>query len=440
MTAFFLSPVQFSFGNGQCGPDKLRGLVTHGPFTPLTIERPRFAFVFPVECKDSANKLFLALKNGIGLFRGVENTFRFALSKEQVFAIPVSGVQLSSRADHARNARAYANAVLAWSEKQTKDRPDMFFVLHPKTSGSEPETPYYECKAILLKEALLSQNVTLDLINNPSQFEWSAANIALGAFVKLGGMPWVVKGEDLEQDLIIGIGRAYLYDAQSRQTTGYMAFTACFSARGPLKFISLAEVARTRQDYLLALQNVVKTTLERADHMGGKVSSLTIHAPKEMQRAEMDAIRTAVRSHKTNSLLQPLVIKVTEELTFFAVDDRYQDGVPQRGTVVQVSDRDYMLYTEGREEKEAWTARLPVALRVTPQGESLPRPRVLGALRQINDLSQVNWRGLNARSKPISIYYGSLIARILSHLSPEHVANLYQGEAHKTLEERMWFL
>lgn len=440
MTAFILPPVEFSFGNGQSGPDKLRGLVTHGPFQPLTIEKPRIGFVFPQESRDAANKLFLALKNGIGLFRGVENTFRFALSREQVFPIPVNGVQLSSRADHARNARAYADAVLAWSAGQAKLRPDMLFVLHPKTSGNEPVTPYYECKAMLLKEAILSQNVTLDLIDNPSQFQWSAANIALGAFVKLGGTPWVVKGEELDQDLIIGIGRAYLYDPQSRQTVGYIAFTACFSARGPLKFISLAEVARTRNDYLTSLQNIVRTTLAQADRLGNRVTSLTVHAPKEMQRVEMEAIRTAARSHKTNSLLQPLVIKVTEEFSFFAVDERYQDGVPQRGTAVQVSDRDYMLYTEGREEKEAWAVRLPVALRVTPQGEPLARPRMLGTLRQINDLSQVNWRGLNARSKPISIYYGTLIARILSHLSPEHVRTLYGEDARKMLQERMWFL
>lgn len=440
MTAFCLSPVQLEFGNGQFGPDKLRGVVTHGPFRALGVQRPRFGFVFPVECRDSANKLFLALKNGIGLFRGVENTFRFALSKEQVFPIPVSGVELSSRPNHPRNARAYANAVLAWNEKQASGRPDMFFVLHPKTSGYEPETPYYECKTILLKEALLSQNVSLELINNASQFQWSAANIALGAFVKLGGIPWVVKGEELEQDLIIGIGRAYLYDPKTRQTTGYIAFTACFSARGPLKFISFAQVAKTRDAYLEGLQNVVKITLGKADQVGREVASLTLHAPKEMQRAEMDAIRIAARSHKTKSLLQTAVMKVTEELSFFAVDDRYQDGVPRRGTVIQVSDRDFMLYTEGREEREAWTTRLPVALRITPQGELLPRPRMLSALRQINDLSQVNWRGLNARSKPISTYYGTLIARLLSHVSPEHVSELYQQETQKVLEERMWFL
>jgi hypothetical protein len=159
-----------------------------------------------------------------------------------------------------------------------------------------------------------------------------------------------------------------------------------------------------------------------------------------MRRNEMNVIHEAVRSHKKKSVLQVLLAKITDEPNLFAIDDRFPDGVPKRGTVVQVSDRDFMLYTEGRDEREPWSSRLPVALRVTPQGDALPSQNAFGILRQINDLSQVNWRGLNARSKPISVYYGNLIARLLSHVDPTSVADLYEQNALKTLEERMWFL
>jgi hypothetical protein len=440
MMASCLPPVQLAFARGQCSPDKLRGLLAFGPFRGLATNNPQLGFVFPNESRDQANRLFLALKNGIGLFRGVENTFRFALSREQVFSIPVAGVQLSFAADHERNARAYADAILSWHSKQHHNRPDLFFVLHPKTSGSDRATPYYRAKALLLKEGILSQNVTLDLLDNSSQFEWSAANIALGAFVKLGGIPWVVGGEELEQDLIIGLGRAFLFDYRTRKTTGYLAFTACFSARGPLKFISLARPAGSKEQYLESLRNIVISTLDKADDQKNQAASLTVHAPKEMRRDEMNVIHEAVRSHQKKSVLQVQLAKVTDELNFFAIDDRFPDGIPRRGTVIQVSDRDYLLYTEGREEREPWSSRLPVALRVTPQGDTVSPQNAFGILRQINDLSQVNWRGLNARSKPISIYYGNLIARLLSHVDPATVADLFQQNALKTIEDRMWFL
>src|SRR5439155_11202670 len=194
-----------------------------------------------------------------------------------------------------------------------------------------------------------------------------------------------------------GIGRAHLFDPVSRQNKGRMAFTACFSARGPLKFVSFAQVEDTRDRYLEALENIVVISLQKADQLGSQATSLTLHVPKEMGRDEMDKIKRAVASHVKKSILEILVIKVTEESSFFAIDERFQDGVPRRGSVVQVSDRSSMLYTEGRDEKEPWATRLPVALRVTPRGDALPEEKVRGVLRQINDLSQVNWRGINAR-------------------------------------------
>lgn len=159
-----------------------------------------------------------------------------------------------------------------------------------------------------------------------------------------------------------------------------------------------------------------------------------------MGREEMQVIKLAVSEHVKQNILQILVVKVTEESSFFAIDDRFQDGVPRRGTAIQVSDSSYMLYTEGRDEKESWATRLPLALRITPQGENMPPEMARAVLRQINDLSQVNWRGMNARAKPISIYYGHLIAKLLSHLPPDMVDGLYRDQTIRALAERLWFL
>ena len=184
---------------------------------------------------------------------------------------------------------------------------------------------------------------------------------------------------------------------------------------------------------------VVSTSLNKAESLGRTISSLTLHVPKEMSRQEMDVVAEAVDGHVKQNIVQVVVVKVSEEDTFFAVDDRFNDGVPQRGTVLQVSERDYLLYTEGREEKESWSPfRTPVALRVTPQN-GVRYSGIRTILRQVNDLSQVNWRGFNARSKPISIYYGSLIAQLLGHVPSANMKSLSKS-ARKLLEERMWFI
>jgi len=81
-----------------------------------------------------------------------------------------------------------------------------------------------------------------------------------------------------------------------------------------------------------------------------------------MSREEMAVIYAAINEHVKENILQLVVTKVSEEDIFFAVDTQFKDGVPRRGTVVQVTDRDCLLYTEGRDEKETWANyRSPVA-------------------------------------------------------------------------------
>lgn len=434
--AHLLPAVQFAFRDDQSRSDKLRGLLDFGPYRDLT-GKPTFGFVFPNEYRDYANRLYLALKNGIGSFNGVESMFRFPLSKDQVFQ--VSDFSIKNKSPHDA-AKLYESAILNWQAAQMQSRPDMFFILHPHTPASEADTPYYACKARLLSEGVLSQNVTVDLLEDEPKFRWSAANIALGAFVKLGGIPWIVYGKELEQELIVGLGRSYLFDPQTRLTTGYMGFTVCFSARGQFEFLALANVTDKRKEYLNLLGEVVATSLKKAESLGRIISSLTLHVPKEMSREELDVVFSAVRAHVKQNILQVIVIKISEEDNFFAVDSRFKDGIPQRGTVIQATERDYVLYTEGREEKESWAKfRLPVALRVTPQSGARHPGAMRTVFRQINDLSQVNWRGFNARSKPISTYYGTLIAQLLSHV-PAAKLKQVSASARALLEQRIWFI
>lgn len=436
MKAQVLSAVQFAFKDEQSRTDKLRGLVDFGPYQEL-MHPPTLGFVFPDEYRELGNRLYLLLKNGIGSFKGVEATFRFRLSKEQVFRI--SGFSIRDRS-HSDAAKLYEQAILKWTSSDPAQHPDLFFVIHPQTPHSEAQTPYYACKAKLLTEGILSQNVTADLINDESRLRWSTANIALGAFVKLGGIPWIVYGKELSTELIVGIGRSYLYDPETRQTTGFVGFTACFSARGRFEFITLTEVASSREEYIRLLGEVVSSSLQKAETLGRNISSLTLHVPKEMSREELSVVNNAIDAHKRANILQIFVTKVSEEENYFAIDTAYKDGIPRRGTVVRLSDRDFLLYTEGREERDPWLSfRFPVALRVTPLLRPSQSVTVQSVLRQVHDLSQVNWRGFNARAKPISTYYGTLIAEILSHVPASRLRSLSPG-AKALLETRMWFV
>ncbi len=427
-----LPPVAFTFGSGV-SHDKFGGLTRFGPYKSLGPEfTPRFAFVFPTGFNDHANRLYLALKNGLGTFRGVERVFRLRLEKEQVF--PITGFRLPDSRDTAAVARAYTDAIGRWLASTT-DRPHLVFVLHPRTPRWETESPYYHTKALLLSHGLFSQDVTLELIDDSPQFEWSAANIALSSFTKLGGVPWILEGQSLEGSVAIGVGRSGTQDPDTRQGSTTVAFTACFSSAGTFQFFSMSPPAQTKQEYLRGLKTAIHDALQRAASGAGRnMTSVTVHVPWEMSRDETTCIRTAVSEAELGSSAATHVLRVGDEPSLFAVWMQHPDGTPPRGTVVRTSDHGHIVYTEGREETRAWRGRAPTAIRVLRQTRETSDLQMLELIRQVNNLSQVNWRGFNSRARPVTIHYSSDIARILARMPSAKV------EAARRDLSGMWFL
>jgi argonaute-like protein implicated in RNA metabolism and viral defense len=160
---------------------------------------------------------------------------------------------------------------------------------------------------------------------------------------------------------------------------------------------------------------------------------VVLHFPKEFSVDEMKRCRRVVEEEQARF---PRVefVKVTDEERFFALDDESPDEVPPRGTCIRLSGRDYLLYTEGSEERQTWVNRPPSAVRIRHyrDGEEGDRSskEIVG---QVFDLSLSNWRAFNARGYPVSILYSTLISRILRHaeLTPDHT---------ESLRDRMWFL
>jgi hypothetical protein len=437
--ALQLAQKPFLFGSGSAAAthtEKYRGLQRHGPYRPLALTGgPRLGFVFPTEFRDAANRLFLALKNGVGYFRGAESLLHMPITKDNVFAITGFGLS-ADRSEHS-DAETYRDAIRNWQEKDRQDA-DLFVVLHRRSAHWEEDTPYYACKAALLSEGLLSQHVTVDLLENPSQFEWSAAEIALQMFVKMGGIPWVVSGSDETPSIIIGVGRSDNVDPRTGKRDRHIGFTACLQSNGPFLFSAVGTVAKTREEYLAGLTKVVADTVARVRSAQVPAYDLTLHIPKEFSREEASAVRLGI-SQAMASELRVAVCKVSPEESFFAINPMSATGSLPRGTAIQIGDDTYALYTEGEEESRAWEGRDPMAIRVRVYGNE-PRLRQTRLLEQVLDLSQVNYRGFRSSSEPISIKYSRLMTRLLSHFATEDVRRFAQVADARRLDTRTWFL
>lgn len=436
-----LTPAHFRFSQGRHHPtigEKFRGLQRFGPYAPLANRSPSIAFVFPKEFRDDALKIYFALRNGLGYFKGFENTFRVKLEKEQVFDI--SDFSLEGRESPEQQAGRYSDAILKWLSTSTK-RPDIFVIVHPRTFAWEDPSPYRRCKAQLLAAGCISQSVTVDLVRSSTQFDWAVANIALAIFTKLGGIPWVVDRTRRDPELVVGMGRADLRDPHSRRVQRTIAFATCTRGNGAFAFNVYAEPVTTRNDYVRSLADVVSNALRRVEvtstaDLELNTGAFSIHLPKEYGRDEEEAIARALST--IPSAQRPSILKITDEPYFFLVDTSRKDGTPSRGTMVRVGQDDWLLYTEGNEERQTWRSRTPSALRVrvySPGETRYASPREL--VRQVLDLSQVNYRAFNARSRPVSLVYSQLVAKTLAHLSPKQLSSVCRADG---LSERMWFL
>ncbi len=409
--------------------DRLRGIIRFGPFKRIE-NPPRIAFVFPTGYRDAANTLYLALRNGIGLFKGLPSVFKVPLEKEQT--LPITGFKLANPFDHHDCAKRYRDAIQAWMTSH-QEKPDIFLTLHPRSMAWEDDSEYSATKAILLRESLLSQNVTFELIQSSAQFEWAAANIALALFAKLGGIPWAIDRPNADGEIVIGMGRSDSFEVATRERKRFIAFATCLQTNGIYRFSTLGRVCTDRQSYIEELENTLRITLRRAHETIAEVRILTLHFPKEFSFDERERCKRIAEEEQARFPRLEFV-KVTDEDRFFALDDESPDQVPCRGTCIRLSSTDHLLYTEGSEERQSWANRPPSAVRIKHyRGESEIDAGTREVIGQVFDLSMANWRAFNARGYPVSILYSTLISRILRHANLDNVQS-------ESLRNRMWFL
>jgi hypothetical protein len=223
--------------------------------------------------------------------------------------------------------------------------------------GWEDDSAYSATKAVLLKDGLLSQNVTFELIQNSTQFEWSVANIALGVFVKLGGIPWAVNRPDGENEFVIGMGRSESYDPRTRERERSIAFTTCLQSNGIYEFANFGSACADKDAFMRELENTLRNTIGQMRLRKPNAAALTLHFPKDFSFDERELCKKVAADAGT-SIPRIEFVKVTEEDRFFAIDDESPDQVPRRGTCIKLNNTDFLLYTEGSEERQTWVIRL----------------------------------------------------------------------------------
>jgi hypothetical protein len=165
------------------------------------------------------------------------------------------------------------------------------------------------------------------------------------------------------------------------------------------------------------LRSNLKKILEE---QAGKFHRVVIHTSFKLRFAEMDAIQATVKEvaqENANSKCRFAVIKVNHRSRIFGVNRAVNSLVPYEATKVWLGNHEYLVWFEGiYPDKPNVNKAFPGPthlqfLRLSDEGTDPAEEREM--LQDLINLSGANWRGFNAKSAPVSVFYCHLVADLV---------------------------
>jgi Piwi domain len=409
------------------GPDAWKGLNQYGPFdnTRIVLGAKSVLFVFPETLREQARKLARGLEGHKG-FRGVETMFR----------VPFSGTTMDYLAfdadlsSPAAAAASYREAIQDWNSKRMTE-PLVALVLIPRSDRWETERPYYEAKAAFAQLGIPTQMVTAELLDNDSQFDWSIANIALQMFAKLGGIPWLVEVPAGDDDLIIGIGRAEVRRENGRQRV--FGYALSFASNGYYRSAWVFKPVATEEEYEKCLKEAVVGSLEKSmGEVDQPPRRLVLHLGKKTGRREIDAVEAAM---KDGGVAVPTAYLRIDDSSNYDLTSSVDTFAPPKGLAVHLGPRRTLLQADGLSPLGPPEGPLLVELN---ERSTVGLDELDELVAQAFRLGHANWRGFNARSRPMTLVYGEILAGLVGYL--EEVKSWNSEFLQSVIRDRPWFL
>lgn len=413
----------YVFAGGKESRSQFNGLREHGPLTQVP-SKPRLLFVFREEDRPSARMLAGALKGGSFAFPGFQAVFKTP--------VDIDGDPIVLRS----LLRPEMDSALAKvKERQAVDPGILPMIVLP----SGDDNGYLVQKAVFSHSDIPTQACTLRVLKDADSLKWAIASIALQVFCKAGGQPWKVR-PTLERSLIIGISQSHKFigEGEDRRIEKHFAFSVLTDSSGLFKSIQVLGNSGNKAEYVESLKANLRYILETNAEQFGRV---VLHTTFKLRRDEMEAIEQTVKEVAASGRhpnCRFAVVKVNQYTRFFGVNRGVNSLVPFEASKVKLGAGEYLVWFEGiYPERPIVSKCLPGPthvqfLRLDAQSADPAEEREL--LQDLVNLSGANWRGFNARSAPVSVYYCQLFADFVHDF---HTLNLPLPAVENL---RPWFL
>lgn len=414
-----LEKKQYIFSNNRISSSQFLGIKNYGPLKSIS-DDINFVFIFEDRFKTFANDIFLSLigKLNPGTFLGMDSMFKIKLDKNKVKRVTIS--------DYSEKSLLNAvNEVVSSSDSQKTIA--IFIEDYSEEEGNSE--PYYFLKYHFLKNDIPLQVLNYQKLSIRNTLKWSTSNIGLQIFSKLGGIPWIVKPSKADC-LILGIGSSHKMDEETGKINKFFAYSICLDSSGLYKKLEVLAEDENETNYLQTLEKNLIQLLESSDF--SNYNSCVLHLPFKIKRSEIDALKKVIREV---SNLDFTAVKINVENRFFGFSN-HNTLVPYESSYVQLARNQFLVWFEGLNYgKEIVDKRLsnPVHIEFLNIGENIIDYKPY--LQDIINLSGANWRGFNAKSVPISIYYSKIITHYIAEFG-----DIVGVEKMSVNNDKPWFL
>jgi len=441
------------FGNNIINIYPTRGLENGGAYAiPEQVKRKGEIQILPIiiypkvsddefqQFKNQCIKFADKLGDKFKRYFGVSLSFN---EWEEVFVNSVFSIE-----DLATLNKKLSKKLGDWRDRYGDDLRDRFVILlfAKYTPEYQKLTPYYLSKCIFSNE-IPSQVVTERALEN---FEMSLANVSLGIFAKLGGIPWVLSSP-IPSNVIVGVGRTIVrhrVDTKAEQVESHIGSVALITSEGVVTKTRAKVVSKKEELASWISKNVEKAVESFVLSKGEKEASLSVHySGKKPSKEELEAFKRTIEELKGKGIkVSYKILHVTSDINLRLLCEKY-NYYPRSGLYCMASEREAYLtplgaIKIGREVRYPFTG-IPRTLKVTlieTSENSIPDELKIG-LYEVYSLTSMHIAGTQVNiNEPVTTKYSRELAKLVSSLL--YLERRLEIKCLKPYDvyERPWFL
>jgi hypothetical protein len=451
-------PVQYCFDPAKTKRHMYAwpGLESFGPFSRETFPKksPRLLVVFPDTVQGHVESFLRALRDGVrvngraAFGNGFVRTL--GLVNPDFVLAPIPWLQSGSR----NPVELYRQTIERTLERDAGFDAAIVVLLDEHAQLPDARSPYLLSKALLLTNAIPSQEVRLSKLRQPANaLQYILQDISLALYAKMNGIPWTVDHDlTINDEIVIGLGMAELSGSRFEKRQRFVGITTVFRGDGNYLLGNLSREC-SYDEYPDALRasalQVLKEVKERNGWRPGDTVRIVCHSFKPLKKVELAEIMAQSVAELAGEQNVEFAFLTIGSDHPFAVSDLAQEGqqmrngsrkgvyAPERGTIVQIGRYSRLLATSGPTLVKRPGAPLPRPLHVRLHPQSTFRDLAY-LTEQVLKFTSLSWKSTLPAKKPVTIYYSELIAELLARFRA--VPDWSPAVLNTKLRASRWFL